>query len=152
MTRKAARSPRLQLDVVDRGKPRTPRAFVARVVRATLAFARRPALPVSLLLTDDAEMADLHGEWLGDATPTDVMSFAIDDGAELVVSVTTARRVARACGHAVRAEVALYIVHGLLHVLGHDDTTKAARARMRAAERVVMQRLGLDYTPVDARA
>ncbi len=68
------------------------------------------------------------------------------------ILVTDARRVAKACGHAVRAEVALYIVHGLLHVLGHDDTTPSARRRMRAAERVVMRRLALDYTPVDARA
>lgn len=151
MKRNARRAPRLQLAVVDRGRPRTPRAFVARVVRATLAFARRPGLPVSLLLTDDVEMAALHGTWLDDATPTDVMSFAIDGEAELVVSVATARAVARRLGHAVRAEVALYIVHGLLHVLGYDDTTRPARTRMRAAERVVMQRLGLEVTPVDAR-
>ena len=152
MKQRPRRTPRLQLAVVDRGRPRTPRAFVARVVRTTLAFARRPGLPVSLLLTDDAEMATLHGAWLDDATPTDVMSFSIDGEAELVVSVTTARAVAKRLGHAVRAEVALYIVHGLLHVLGFDDTTKSARLRMRAAERAVMQRLALVVTPVDARA
>lgn len=145
----AGRKP-LRLEVLDRGRPRTPRPFLARVVRTTLAFARAPGTPVSLLLTDDAGIAALHGAHLGDPSPTDVMSFAVDDGAEVVVSVETARRVARTHGHTVRAEVALYVVHGLLHTLGYDDTTKRARTRMRAAERAVLRRLALDVAAVDA--
>ncbi len=140
----------LRLEVLDRGRPRTPRAFLARVVRATLAFARAPGMPVSLLLTDDAGIAALHGRHLGDPSPTDVMCFCVDGGAELVVSVETARRVARRHGHTVRAEVALYVVHGLLHALGYDDTSKRARVRMRAAEREVLRRLALDVAAVDA--
>lgn len=151
MSRRKPVRARLQLEVVDRGRPRTPRAFVARVVREVLAFADRPELPVSLLLTGDAEIAALHARHLGDPSPTDVMSFAVDGAAEVVVSVGTARTVARRLGHAVRAEVALYIVHGLLHVLGHDDVAPRARARMRAAESEVLQRLGLAVAPVDAR-
>jgi probable rRNA maturation factor len=149
MRRAPARRARAELAITDRGRPRTPRAFVSRVVRATLAHAGRPAMPVSLLLTGDAEIAALHAEHLGDASPTDVMSFELDGTAELVVSVATAARVAHARGHAVRAEVALYIVHGLLHLLGHDDTTVRARARMRDAERAVMQRLRLRVAPVE---
>ncbi|MFY9341193.1 MAG: rRNA maturation RNase YbeY, partial [Planctomycetota bacterium] len=128
----------------------TPRAFVRRVVRTVLAHGRRPDLAVSLLLTDDREIARVHRQFLGDCSPTDVIAFD-DDGesAEVVVSVQTARRVARRRGHAVRAEVALYIVHGLLHVLGHDDTTTRARARMRNAERTCLEALGLSVDPVD---
>jgi probable rRNA maturation factor len=144
------RRTRTRLEVVDRGRPRTPRALLLRVVREALAFGGRPGLPVSLLLTDDAGIAAVHARWFGDPTPTDVISFLVDDTAELVVSVATARRVARAHGHAVRAEVALYVVHGLLHVLGHDDTTPRARVRMRAAECEVLQRLGLAVARVDA--
>jgi probable rRNA maturation factor len=152
----AARSPaaRLRLAVTDRGKPRTPLVFVRRVVRAVLAFGKRPDLAVSLLLTDDREIAALHARHLGDATTTDVMSFAADDddgdgGVELVVSVQTARRVARERGHEARAEIALYIVHGLLHVLGHDDKQPRARARMRLAEQQCMRRLALVVADVD---
>lgn len=145
------RAPRLRLQVTDRGRPRTPRAFVAGVVREVLAFAARPGLAVSLLLTDDREIAALHAQHLGDATPTDVISFDDDgDAAEIVVSVQTAHRIARERGHRGRAEVALYIVHGLLHVLGFDDTTKKERARMRIAERACMTRLGLVVAAVDA--
>ena len=137
--------------MLDRGRPRTPRPFLARVVRATLAFAERPDLAVSLLLTDDREIARLHAEHLGDPTPTDVMSFLVDDAAEIVVSVQMARRVAREHGHEPRAEVALYVVHGLLHTLGFDDVRARDRKRMRAAEREVLAMLGLEVHAVDAR-
>ncbi|MCA8974618.1 MAG: rRNA maturation RNase YbeY, partial [Planctomycetes bacterium] len=142
--------PPLRLEVLDHGRPRTERKFLRRVVRAALLHGGRPAMPVSLLLTDDHEIARIHGEYLDDPTPTDVISFDIDDTAELVVSVETARRIARECGHPVRSEVALYIVHGILHVCGFDDIAPRDRARMRAAERAVMQTLRLDVRDVDA--
>ncbi len=148
--KRPARRDRLQLELLDRGRPRTPAAFVREVVRATLAFAERPDLPVSLLLTDDAEIAALHEAHLGDPTPTDVMSFELDGGAEIVVSVETARRIAREKGHAARAEIALYIVHGLLHTVGYDDVRAAQRRRMRNAERAVLAQLDLHVHAVDA--
>jgi len=149
MSRRAALPAEPQLDVVDRARPRTPRPFLARVVRAALAHGGRPAMPVALLLTGDREIGRLHAEFLGDPSPTDVISFAVDDGAEIVVSVDTARRVAKQKGHAARAEVALYVVHGLLHVMGWDDARPRLREQMRAAEAAIMRSLGLAYAPVD---
>lgn len=140
--------PRVALELTDRGRPRTDPALLRRVVRAVATFAGRD-LQVSLLLTGDREIAALHAEHLGDATPTDVMSFLVDGTAEVVVSVTTAARVARMHGHTRAAEVALYVVHGLLHTLGFDDTTPRARARMRAAERAILRRLRLVVAAVD---
>lgn len=148
MTR-ARRRPPLSLEVLDHGRPRTERAFLERVVRAALSHAGREDLPVSLLLTDDREIARVHGEFLDDPSPTDVIAFDIDGTAELVVSVETARRTAKELGHAVRAEVALYVVHGILHVCGFDDRRAADRAAMRAAERAVMQSLRLRVREVD---
>jgi len=115
------RRPRLRLEVQDRGRPRVDRAFAA-----------------------------LHAAHLGDATATDVISFALDDGAEIVVSKETARRVARESGHTTRAEIALYIVHGILHTTGFDDVRARDRVRMREAEREVMRRLRLSVRAVDA--
>lgn len=140
----------LRLAVTDRFRPRTRRAFVERVVAAALDHAGRLDLEVSLLLTDDAEIARLHGEFLGDPTPTDVITFPLDDAVEIVVSVECARRCARELGHTIRAELALYIVHGLLHVCGHDDVRAADRCRMRAAERAILAALGMSVHAVDA--
>jgi len=137
------------LELVDRFRPRTERAFVERVVAAVRTHVGRPALEVSLLLCGDSEIAELHNEYMDDPTPTDVMSFEIDGGAEVVVSVETARRLAAANGTSIRAEVALYIVHGILHTVGYDDKGAADRRRMRDAERAILTELGLDVRDVD---
>tara|TARA_R110002096_G_scaffold13763_3_gene48458 strand:- start:3290 stop:3709 length:420 start_codon:yes stop_codon:yes gene_type:complete len=138
------------LEITDRFRPRTERALVERVVAAVRDYAERPDLEVSLLLTDDKEIGELHDQFLDDPSPTDVMSFEMDNGAELVVSVETAQRVANEAGHAVDAEVALYIVHGMLHTVGYDDIEDEDRRRMRDAERAIMQRLQLVVREVDA--
>ena len=122
--------------VVDRQRfvPRA-KAACARAVRAVA-----PAPPVVVVLVDDREIARLHRRFLGMRAPTDVLTFA--DG-EIVVSAETAAREAHRRGHAPLDELLLYVVHGALHLRGHDDRTKAARARMRAAERRALARLGL---------
>lgn len=149
--RAARAAPRgLRLEVTDRGSPRTDRAFLRRVVGKALVHVDRPTLQVSLLLTDDAEIACLHEQFLGDPTPTDVISFDLDGVAELVVSVQTAKRCSASHGHTLRAEVALYVVHGILHVCGFDDVRARDRLAMRAAERAVLCALGLRVHDVDA--
>jgi probable rRNA maturation factor len=137
------------LEIADRFRPRTERVFIERVVSVVREFVARPDLEVSLLLTDDKEIAKLHEEYLDDPTPTDVMSFAMEEGAEVVVSVETARRVAQSAGHAIKAEVALYVVHGILHTVGYDDVEDDDRQRMRDAESAIMKQLGLKVRTVD---
>ena len=146
--RPAARR-RIHLEVNDRFRPRTDRAFLARVVEAALRHAGRTAMPVSLLLADDREVARLHARFLGDPSRTDVLSFAMDGAAEIAVSVECARREAARRGHSIRAELALYVVHGVLHACGHDDVRARDRARKRAAERTLLASLGLHIAPVE---
>jgi probable rRNA maturation factor len=138
------------LEVTDRFHPRTERVLIERVVTAVREHVARPELEVSLLLTDDEEIAALHQKFLSNPAPTDVISFEMDNGAELVVSVETATRVAVREGHAIDAEVALYIVHGILHTVGFDDVEDDDRRRMRDAERAIMKRLKLHVREVDA--
>jgi len=117
-----------------------------RVARAELAC---QDMEVSLLLTGDDEIGRLHGEFFDDATPTDVICFPDDGSVDLVVSVECARREARRAGHYIRAELALYIVHGLLHACGFDDLEPVARRRMRDEEQRILRVLGLRVAPVD---
>ena len=145
-----SRARRVRLAIDDRFRPRSDKRVLARVVAAALEHGGRPDLEVSLLLTDERGIAVLHGEFLGDPTPTDVMSFPAEGGADLVVTVQRAREEAQRRGTTIRSELALYVVHGLLHVCGHDDHAARARARMRVAEREVLARLGLRAAPVDA--
>ena len=105
---------------------------------------------ISVALVDDRTLAELHARYLDDPRPTDVMSFDLgdEDGTqigEIIVSVDRAREVALERGVSVARETALYLVHGALHLLGHDDHDEEDRARMRSAESAVLERLG--YPP-----
>ena len=123
--------------------------FVRRVVTTALDHLDRGDMRLSLLLTDDSRIARLHGEFLDDETATDVITFPMQGGAEIVVSVETAHRVAREMGHAFDAELALYVVHGIMHACGHDDVESTDRRAMREVELEILARLHLAVTPVD---
>ena len=136
------------------GRPLADEAVVA-AVDAALAHGGRAGVDVDVVLVDDPTLAELHGRFLGDPSPTDVMSFDLgDDGGpvgELYVSVDRAAAVAAARGVRVERELALYLVHGALHLCGHDDHEDDDRAAMRAAERAVLASLGYedDLAPHD---
>ena len=85
--------------------------------------------------------------------PTDVLSFDLSEctrrgcvDGEIVVSAETAARRAEGNEHTPAAELLLYIVHGCLHLAGHDDRTPAGNARMHAVENEILTALG--YGPV----
>ncbi len=140
----------LRLSINDQHVPSSDPEFIAKVVRCALQYMQRPELEVSLLLCDEQEIARLHGEFLDDPTPTDVITFPLDEGSvELAISVERAHREAHARGHVFCAELALYIVHGLLHACGYDDIEASDRDKMRAAESEVLGQLGLQITSVD---
>jgi len=79
---------------------------------------------------------------MGDATATDVITFAGDPTAgfagEICVSADTARTYAHAHRRDFSAELTLYVVHGWLHLAGYDDLQPAKKRRMRAAEKRAM--------------
>ncbi len=98
---------------------------------------------LSLSLVTDRQIRKLNREWRGKDEATDVLSFPIGEGAsgkaglllgDVVISLQTARRVAKERGVAARTELNLYLAHGLLHLLGHDHHQPAERKRMARAE------------------
>ncbi len=97
---------------------------------------------LSVALVDDASIAAINQQFLNHAGPTDVISFDLGDGlGESIVSAERAVIVARQLRRPPHAELALYLVHGLLHLAGLDDHTPAQRRAMRAAERHVLRQL-----------
>jgi probable rRNA maturation factor len=129
---------------------------VARAAEEALREGGRPELELSVALVDDHTLAELHDRYLGDPAPTDVMSFDLSDehcgaAGEVLVSVERAREVAAARGQSLAREVALYVVHGTLHLCGYDDHDPRDRQRMRDAEARVLGRLGYaeDRAPHD---
>jgi probable rRNA maturation factor len=125
--------------------PRTLR----RIVRTVLAGEGVADAEVSLAFVEDKTIHRLNKRFLNHDEPTDVITFPLsapgDDtlSGEVVISTETADRVARALGHPVHAEVALYLIHGLLHLCGYDDLNAADRQRMRRREGHYLKRLGI---------
>ncbi len=99
---------------------------------------------LSLALVDDARIGELHERYLGEGGATDVMAFPLEeDEGEVVLSVETAERESKRLGTTVEGELALYFVHGVLHLLGYDDRDETGRMEMIAAEKRVLARAGI---------
>jgi probable rRNA maturation factor len=103
---------------------------------------------VSVAVVDDARIAALNEQYLGIASPTDVLSFTLESSAprlegQLVLSAETAAAAAPRYGWPPGDELLLYAVHGTLHLAGYDDATPSGRAAMRRRERTHLARFGL---------
>jgi probable rRNA maturation factor len=111
---------------------------------------------VGLAFVDNPTIHQLNKRYLQHDEPTDVLSFPLTEpnsrrlAGELVIGVEVAKAQAGIRGHPVQAELALYVIHGLLHLCGYDDDTLAGAAAMHQRERLYLRRLGLpDIAPVE---
>jgi len=122
------------------------RALVAVAERLLEALDERGS-SISLTLVDDETIRELNREHRGKDKPTDVLSFPLFDGEEdpqsgvermlgdVVISIDTARRQAQAYDATLERELQRLLIHGVLHVLGHDHEEPGERAAMEAEER-----------------
>ncbi|MBO5244751.1 MAG: rRNA maturation RNase YbeY [Selenomonadales bacterium] len=112
---------------------------------------------VSLMFTDDETIHEMNREYRGIDRPTDVLSFALEEGEEeeiyggpeenllgdIIISVETAVRQAEEYGHSVEREMAFLALHGMLHLLGYDHMEEEERREMRAQEEAILASLGI---------
>ena len=118
---------------------------------------RRPA-ELGLAFVDEAEITELAADWLQSDHPTDVLAFPVEVSArrarravpagdpplligDVVVCPPVAARQAGEAGHALADELALLIVHGVLHLLGHDHAGPMESLRMKRRTRTLLARL-----------
>jgi len=108
---------------------------------------------LSLVVTTDARFRALNRRWRHKDRPTDVLSFPAAQHPHLagrmpvlgdvVISLDTARRRAREDGRRLKAELARYLAHGVLHLLGHDHHEPAKARRMARAEERLLGGAGM---------
>ncbi|MBA3973440.1 MAG: rRNA maturation RNase YbeY [Candidatus Solibacter sp.] len=102
-------------------------------------------LPFCAMLTGDSAVHDLNRHFLGIDSPTDVLSFPARDTSDslgdIAISWQRARAQAAAFGHPIETEIEILLLHGLLHLLGHDHET--GNGRMRRLETRWRKALGL---------
>jgi len=111
-----------------------------RLARATLLGEGIADAELSISLVTEEEIAELHRRYLREEGPTDVLSFPLDeeageDGVRILGDVVIAPAVAaRNNPDDPGSELRLLLVHGILHLLGHDHTEQADRASMWARQ------------------
>ena len=91
---------------------------------------------VEITLLGESAIAKVHGEFLGDPTPTDVITF---EHGEILIGVPIAAANARKFHHSASNEVALCAIHGLLHLLGYNDLTEKDRIIMRRRQDEILE-------------
>lgn len=136
---------------IDLGEARESADATALVdaVKLTLRREGRRSCRISVAIVDDAGIARLHERYLGRPGPTDCLSFDLRDDpesevveGEIVVSEEAAGRESRARVTSKQAELTLYVIHGLLHLLGYDDAAPDAASGMHALEDRLLRELG----------
>ena len=138
--------------------------WLRSVARATLDQSRAQPIQaaLTLVITDDEALRALNRAYLGIDTPTDVLSFGGESPdfvsapdaepylGDVVISYPRAQAQAAAAGHPVDAELALLVVHGVLHLLGYDHVRSDDKAAMWEQQAYILAGLGLaDIQPTE---
>lgn len=136
--------------------PRVSIKFVSRIVRTVLFMEGVPGPgEVSVSLVNDAVITGLNAKYLGHSRPTDVIAFHLDSESwldnpgvfkkgelwvlgDVVISLETAKRQALRYNHSFYTELALLLIHGVLHLLGYSDKTDRFKMIMRRKERKIL--------------
>src|SRR3954465_12835042 len=130
------------------GSPALLPSLLRRIADAMLSELELEQAELSVLLTNDAEIHALNLQHRHKDKPTDVLSFALDEGegadgavsgtrvlGDVVISLDTAARQARGRKRELLPEVRFLLAHGLLHLLGHDHGDPAEKRVMDALTR-----------------
>ncbi|MFG0267258.1 MAG: rRNA maturation RNase YbeY [Rhodopirellula sp. JB055] len=133
------------------GSLESARADIAKAAIAAAAVEGCDCGSLGVRICDDATIHPINREFLQHDYPTDVISFPYEltppkvEG-ELVASFETAIENASEASNPLspHEELLLYVVHGTLHIVGHDDQSPAPRAAMRRAEIAAMECLGIE--------
>ncbi|MDH3519151.1 MAG: rRNA maturation RNase YbeY [Myxococcales bacterium] len=130
-----------------RGLPRIDRARIRARARRVLCALDQSGSELSIFLVDDASIAALNATYRGIEGATDVLSFSLVEGVhadrrgellgDVIVSLETAARQARRARRSLEDQVLRLLIHGTLHLLGHDHEREAEARAMAAEERRV---------------
>lgn len=129
-----------------------PRPLEAAAQAALRHQSAPPNADLTIVIGDDAQLRQLNHQFLGVDAPTDVLSFPADFSdpeseapylGDIIISYPRAEAQAATGGHDPTAELQLLVVHGVLHLLGHDHAEPAEKTRMWAAQSEILAQLGL---------
>ena len=133
----------IRVDIKDMQKEiRIGRAFLRGVVRETLKREARGG-EVSIVLTDNEYIRELNRKYRSVDRATDVLAFPMDEEilGDIVISVEKAKQQAPIYGESIENEVARLVIHGVLHLLGYDDSNREKSKTMHAREEEILKEI-----------
>jgi probable rRNA maturation factor len=151
-------SEEIEIFVEEKFRGAVDRNWVKKIVRQVFKAAEvNPPYEVSLVFTDSETVKQLNQDYRGVDEPTDVLAFCMlpqkgadssfalpPDGVtrlgEVIISYTQAVEQAKEQGHSTERELALLIIHGILHLLGSDHEEPEEGSKMRERERELLER------------
>jgi len=116
-----------------------------KYLKKILVFLNIPSENLSILLCDNTLIKKLNKKYFKKPSVTDVIAFPLADDlepdylGEVVVSVEEAAHAAKKLGCKWQDELRLYLIHGILHLVGYDDCTKVKRARMEKEQEKILK-------------
>lgn len=130
-----------------------PSSLIERAVNAALTHQKESLdVNLSVVLTDNRRLHKLNRDYLGVDAPTDVLSFPASESdpetgaryiGDILISVPYAAKGAKLAGNSLEAELQLLVVHGVLHLLGHDHAKPKEKTKMWKAQAEILETLGL---------
>ncbi|MCK6440093.1 MAG: rRNA maturation RNase YbeY [Planctomycetes bacterium] len=133
-----------QVIVTSTLRGRVPSKLLRNACLATLKHERAPSAQIEVLVTGASRMRAINKKHLKHDYVTDVLSFNLGSTpgtallGQIVICKVFAEKEARARNISTAKELARYVIHGTLHLLGYDDHSERARAKMwKTQERIV---------------
>ena len=125
---------------------------VKKLISSILKVEKKNA-ELNLVFTDNKKIKKINKTFLGHNFVTDVISFGYNDASlennisgEIIISVEMAVKLAQKLKCTIEGEIALYLVHGLLHLLGYNDKVKKDARKMHQREKELLSMYGYDVS------
>lgn len=120
------------IEVNNTTKSRIDLRLVKRVTAEFLKVHKKSSLDVSIAFIGDQAMRRLNKTYRGKDKPTDILTFDGEQDflGEIIIDYAQIKRQAKLYSSSIKEELVFILVHGLLHLLGHEDDTEAGRLKM----------------------
>lgn len=128
--------------------------YLKKVIKRTLKHEDVKNAYFSIIFVDETEIRKLNKEYRGIDKVTDVISFALEDNADLInnnlrilgdiyICIPRAKEQAENYGHSIKRELSFLTIHGLLHLLGYDHMEKEDEEKMFALQELILNEEGI---------
>ncbi|MEN6410014.1 MAG: rRNA maturation RNase YbeY [Anaerolineaceae bacterium] len=146
----------IEIQIAEAFQPALDGEILSQTIQAALKHQHAPEdAELTVVVDDDEAVHTLNRDFRGVDDTTDVLSFPADEVdpesghpylGDIIISYPQASRQAAAGGHSIQAELQLLVVHGVLHLLGHDHAEADEKERMWSAQSEILSQLGSPLT------